>query len=306
MKKKYNILVTFSMMIRFLKKNKSKLPNNLNFKFYNIPQALESSKLKKIIYNFDGLICGDDEINNEVLQKANKLKVISKWGTGIDSIDTKLCKKYNIKIFNTPNAFTDSVSQLVLGFILLFSRNIVETHNQIKKNHWPKLSGNLLKDQIVGIIGLGKIGKKLAQKVHKLGMKIIFYDIKKIKLKKFKQVSLKTLLKKSDYVCISCDLNEKSNKMLDLRHFKIMKKNSSLINVARGKIIVEKDLVAALNKKLINNVALDVYETEPLPYNSGLRKFNNVILSSHNAFNTVENVEMVNINTLKNIIKYFS
>lgn len=304
MKKKYNILVTFSIMIKYLKENKLKLPKNLKFKFYNNPQALDSKKLKKIIFNYDGLICGDDEINKEVLQKANKLKVISKWGTGLDSIDKNLCNKYNIKVCNTPNAFTDSVSQLALGFILLFSRNIIETHDQIKKNKWPKLSGYLLKNQIVGIIGLGKIGKKLSSYAYKLGMKVIFYDIKKIKLKNVKQVSLIALMKKSDYVCICCNLNDSSHKLLNIKYLLKMKKNSSLINVARGKIIVEKDLIYVLKKNLIKNVALDVFEKEPLAKNNPLKKFKNVIFSSHNAFNTIENVKRVNINTLKNVTKY--
>lgn len=303
MSKKYNVLVTFSKMNEYIQKNKIKIPKNINFKCVKTTQTLGLKKLKQIIKNFDGLICGDETINKEILNNGKKLKVISKWGTGIDSIDLDLCKKYNVKVYNTPNAFTDSVAQIALAFILLFSREIFRTHNEIKKKNWPKISGNLLKNQTVGIIGLGKIGLKLANYVNKLGMKVVFNDVKKIKKKYFIKKNLNNLVKQSDYICICCDLNETSYQLLNIKHFLKMKKNSSLINVARGKIIKEIDLIKALKKNLIKNVALDVFEKEPLSINSELRRFENVILSSHNAFNTVENVEKVNQNTLKNITK---
>jgi D-3-phosphoglycerate dehydrogenase len=298
----YNVLVTFKIMINFIRKNKNKLPKNLNFKLLNIPQALNEKKLKKIIKNYHGLICGDDEVNKEVLNEAKNLKVISKWGTGIDSIDIKECKKKKIKVFNTPGAFTESVAQLAFAFIIIFSRDILKTHLDIKKNNWPKFQGRLLKGQTVGIIGLGKIGSKLAEYANKFKMKIIFVDLEKNN-KKYKKVSLNFLMKNSDYICLCCDHNKTSHEMLGFSKFKMAKKNSSLINVARGKLIKEKELINALKKGYFSNVALDVFENEPLNKNNQLRKFKRVILSSHNAFNTAENVSKVNINTLKNLLK---
>ena len=102
----YKILVTYRVMINFLRKNKKILPKNFIFDFYEVPQALNAKKLKNKIKNYQGLICGDDEVNEEVLKEAGELKVISKWGTGLDSIDINLCKKYKVKVFNTPGAFT--------------------------------------------------------------------------------------------------------------------------------------------------------------------------------------------------------
>ena len=300
--KLYKVLVTFKIMIDFLKINKNKLPKNLKFKFLNIPQALNAKRLKKIIKNYHGLICGDDEVNRDVLKKAENLKVISKWGTGLDSIDIKECKNKKVEVFNTAGAFTESVAQLALAFILIFSRDVFKTHLEIKKNRWPKFEGSLLKKKTLGIIGLGKIGSKLADYGQIFKMKIIFYDTKK-KKSNYEQVSLDFLLRNSDYICLCCDLNKTSFELLGLSDFKKVKRNASLINIARGKLIRESELIVALRKGYFRNVALDVFENEPLKKNNFLRKFSRVVLSSHNAFNTEENVKKVNINTLNNLIK---
>lgn len=303
--KKKKVLVTFKVMIDYLIENKSKLPKNIDFNFVKIPQALNSKELSKKITGYDGLICGDDEVDENVVKNANKLKVISKWGTGIDSIKKELCLKNGIKVCNTPNAFTDSVAQLALSYILAFSKNIFEIHNQIKvKKKWPKISSSMMKNQYVGIIGVGKIGLKLSKLCQKLGFKILFTDVRKIKPNKYLiKTSLKNLLKKSDYICICCDLNPSSKYLLNFENLKLMKKTGSLINVARGPIIKEKDLIKFLKINKNFKVALDVFEKEPLKINSPLRKYHNVILSSHNAFNSKELVKKVNENSLSNILK---
>jgi D-3-phosphoglycerate dehydrogenase len=302
--KTYKILVTYRMMISFLEKNINILPKNFVFDYYKVPQALNSFQLKNKIKSYDGLICGDDEVDQQVLNKAKNLKVISKWGTGLDSIDVKLCNKYGVKVFNTPGAFTESVAQMAFAFILGFSRDIFKTHHEIKKrNKWPKISGHLLKSQTLGIIGLGKIGLKLAQYAFSLKMKVFFYDVKNINHNKYKKVDLKYLMANSDYICLCCDLNKTSYNLLNFSLLNKIKKDCSLINISRGKLIKEKDLILALKKGLIKNVALDVFDEEPLKKSNSLRKFENVILSSHNAFNTYQNVENVNKNTLKNLLK---
>jgi len=155
----------------------------------------------------------------------------------------------------------------------------------------------------LGIVGLGKIGSKLENYANKFQMRIIFYDIKKINNKKYKQVSLINLFQSSDYICLCCDLNKTSKGLIGLEQFKKSKKNLSLINVARGKLIKEHHLILALKRGLVKNVALDVFENEPLEKNNSIRKYENVILSSHNAFNTFEAVKKVNVNMLNNLYK---
>jgi len=294
-------------MIKFLQENKKKYySSKIEFCFMFKKQGLIENELYKIIEKYDAIICGDDEVSKKVIDKAKNLKVISKWGTGLDSINVDYAKKRGIKVYNTPNAFTKGVAQLALSFILNFSRHTFATHENIKKGNWPKITGFLIKEKIIGIIGFGNIGREVSKLVLKLGMKVIYNDIKKIKNFNNKNIyksSLKELLKKSDIVIMCCDLNQTSLNLINSSKMKFMKKTSGIINISRGGIINENDLIKKLNDKKISFAALDVFEKEPLNKDSKLLKFNNCILSSHNAFNTVEEVNKVNINTLKNLYK---
>jgi len=305
--KKFNVLVTWRLMIKFLKENKKQYHSNkIRFHFKEKKQGLVENEIYRIVDKYDALVCGDDEITNRVIDKAKNLKVISKWGTGLDSINVKYARKKGIKVFNTPNAFTKGVAQLALSFILNFSRHTFETHENIKKGNWPKISGFLIKEKIIGIIGFGNIGREVSRLVLKLGMKVIYNDIKKIKNFNNKNIyksSLKELLKKSDIVITCCDLNHTSLNLINDSKMKLMKNTSGIINISRGGIVNENDLIKNLNSKKIGFAALDVFKKEPLNKNSKLLKFNNCILSSHNAFNTVEEVNKVSINTLKNLYK---
>ena len=307
MKKKNNVLVTWRLIIKFLTEKKKKyLYPKIKFNFLLKKQGLTESELVKIIEKFDAIICGDDEFTKKVIDKAKNLKVISKWGTGLDSINVDYAKKNGIKVFNTPNAFTKGVAQLALSFILNFSRHTLETHENVKKGNWSKISGFLIKDKVVGIIGFGNIGREISRLVLGLDMKVIFNDIKKIKNidnKNIQKVSLQQLFRKSDIVISCCDLNKTSLNLINNNMMKKMKQNSGIINISRGGIVNENDLIKNLQKKKIRFAALDVFEKEPINKNSKLLKFNNCILSAHNAFNTVEEVNNVNINTLKNLNK---
>ena len=302
--KKINILITWHKMVSFLKENKKLKKKNIIYDFITAKQSLNEKKLSKIIHKYDGVICGDDEFNKNVIKKAKKLKVISKWGTGIDSIDKIYANKKKIKVYNTPGAFTNSVADIAIAFILNIARKIYQTDKEIRKNNWPKFTGQSLNEKTLGIIGFGRIGKRLSKIALFFGMKIIFFDIKKIKTnKKCSQVSIKSLFKKSDFITICCDLNPTSENLVRLKYLKLMKKTSSLINVSRGPIVNEAELIYALNKGIINFACLDVFEKEPLDKKNKLLKMNNCILSSHNAFNSREAVNKVNINTLNNLYR---
>lgn len=301
---KPKVLVTWKEIEGYIRKNKSKL-KKIHFDFFFQKQSIRSNILKKKIQKYSGLICGDDEIDSVVLKKAKNLKIISKWGTGIDSINLELCKKKKIKVYNTPGAFTHGVSQLAFCYILALSRNIIKIDQLVRKNYWPKFKGQLLDKRKVGIIGFGKIGKNLGKIVKKNNMDVFFYDIKKkISFNKniFKRVSLKQVLKYSDFLVICCDLNETSKSLINFKEIKQMKKTSYIINVARGPIINENDLISCLKNNTISGAALDVFEKEPLSKKNLLKKIPNCILGSHNAFNTIDETEIVNKKTLQNVI----
>lgn len=296
----YKILISSTQM----KKDYSKLKNYL--KEYSVDFIYKKNRISendflKIIHLYDGIICGDNPITKKVIDKAKKLKVIVKWGTGIDSIDVSYAGKKGIKVYNTPNAFTEPVSDTVLGFILSFARNIISSDNFMKNKKWEKIQGFSLSEKTLGIIGLGKIGNAVAKKAKALGMKVIGNDIQKLKTK-IKIVDLKTLIKKSDFISLNCSLNPSSYHLISYKELKLMK-GKYLINTSRGAVINEKDLILALNKKILRGAALDVFEKEPLPKKSQLIKLDNVILSPHNSNSSPKYFFKVHLNSIKNLKK---
>jgi D-3-phosphoglycerate dehydrogenase / 2-oxoglutarate reductase len=309
MKKKIKkiLISSYHMNLKLYEYEKLLKKNNIEFDKLIRNPSVKENELLNIIEKYDGIICSDDEITKKVIQKARLLKVISKWGTGTDSIDKIFAKKKNIKVLNTPNAFSKSVAQLVWSMILAFSRNLIETQNEIKTGKWPKLDGTLLQDKTLGIIGLGNVGQAVAKMSLGFDMKILCNDIKKINnnlLKKLKitQVSKNKILKKSDYIVLCVDLNKSSYKLIDQKELLLMKKNTILINVARGPVINEPKLIKALKNHRIKGAGLDVFRNEPITKKNPLFRLKNCILSSHNAFNTREEVDKVHKNTVINLI----
>ncbi len=307
MKRKVKLLITafpfFPVIKDYQKQIKKK---NIDFDTVKTSQHVHEKDLLKVIHKYDALLCGDDEITKKVLDKASKLKVISKWGTGIDSINVNYAKKKEIKVFNTPGAFTKGVSTMAMTMILSFYRKIIENHNDIKNNKWKKYSGETLDGKKIGILGVGNIGKKIFEMLQ--GFNTINYgnDLKKINknfLNQFK-VKMKTknfLYKNCDIIIIATDLNKFSKKLINEKSIKHFKKKPLIVNIGRGGIIDNNALIKALKTNKIKGACLDVFETEPLQKNNLIKKFKNCIFTSHNAFNTKNEVEFVHKNTLKNI-----
>jgi D-3-phosphoglycerate dehydrogenase / 2-oxoglutarate reductase len=280
---------------------------NLDVDIPPVNERMEESQLMEIISRYHGVISGDDRITENVFKEAGKLKVISKWGTGIDSIDSKAAAKYNVKVCNTPNAFSVPVSDTVLGFILNFSRNITASDQEMKNGEWIKIKGKTLNEQTLGIIGLGNVGEQVAKRANAFGMKIIVNDIRPLSNYIIEQleieiVSKDVLYERSDFISINCDLNEISYHLLSEKEFEMMSKVPFIINTARGPIINQDDLIKALENKYIAGAGLDVFEFEPLPVESPLRKMKNVFLASHNSNSSPKYWEKVHINTFNNLL----
>lgn len=274
----------------------------------DVKERLEEEQLLPIIENYDGVVSGDDRFTEKVYMAAKKLKVVSKWGTGIDSINKDIAEKYGVKVYNTPNAFSHPVSDTVIGFMLSFSRTIIDSDRTMKEGNWIKIKGKTLGEQTLGIIGLGNVGLQVAKRAHAFGMKIIANDVKTIDadiLKEYdiEMVSKDYLYKESDFISLNCDLNNTTYHLLTLNEFSKMNRKPVIINTARGPIIKEDDLIKALENGYISGTGLDVYEYEPLPIDSPLRKMNNAILSSHNSNSSPKYWNYVHENTLNNLLK---
>jgi len=282
--------------------------NKIDVVIAKVKERLEEDELMNYIKDIDGVICGDDRFTRRVIDSASKLKVIVKWGTGIDSIDKGYAEKKGIKVFNTPGAFTEPVSDTVMAYVLAFSRRIFKLDNLMKKGEWRKIKGKALNELSIGIIGVGNVGSAVARKANAFGMKIYGNDIRKISDKMIemygiKMVSLDYLLKKADFVSINCDLNPSSYHLIDLKKLKLMKSSAILINTARGPIVNEKDLIFALKNKIIKGAALDVFEKEPLPEDSPLRTMEDVLLSPHNANSSDKYWKKVHENSIKLLLE---
>ena len=303
MTKRYNILITWRLLIENISDYKSIFKKNkINYHLYRSSQHVLEADLLKIIHKYDGIICGDDEITKKVIDKAKKLQVISKWGTGIDSIDKNYAKEKNISIYNTPGAFTTSVAQHGVALMFAILRNIVFNHIDILEKNWSKRSCYTVESKKIGIIGFGKIGREIYRILSIFKPKIYINDIKKIEKT---NTPLNILLQKSDIIFLCCDLNKSSKHLIKYNEIKKMKKEAILINIARGALINNKDLYKALHKKIISSAGLDVFENEPLEKSSKFLKLKNCIMTSHNAFNSKELIKDINIKSVNNLINFF-
>jgi D-3-phosphoglycerate dehydrogenase len=271
-------------------------------------ERMEEADLLNYAGGFDGAICGDDRYTARVIEAcAPRLKVISKWGTGIDSIDAEACSRYGIKLGRTPNAFTTPVADTVLGYLLAFARRQPWMDRAMKAGSWEKLPGRSLSECTLGVIGVGAIGKAVTRRARAFGMQVLGNDIVEIDHvfiteTSIEMTSLTDLLARSDFVSLNCDLNPTSQHLMHADTLALMKPTGVLINTARGPIVEEGALIEALQAGRIGGAALDVFEVEPLPADNPLLAMDNVMLAPHNANSSPAAWERVHLNTIKNLL----
>jgi len=306
---KYKVLISAPYLQPFIERFKPFFEaNEIEIVVPIVNERLEEDDLIKYAHDVDGIIAGDDRVTEKVLNLTPKLKVISKWGTGIDSLNKPLCDKRGVIIRNTPNAFTIPVSDTVLGYILNFSRNLSFMTEAMRQGEWKKIPGKALHESSLGVIGVGNVGESVLRKARAFGMTLYATDIKKIPSDLvvelvIKEVSLKELLNKSDFISINCDLNETSHHLINEKTLAMMKANAVVINTARGPIVHEEALVSALKQGKIGGAALDVFEEEPLPHSSPLLKMKNVMIAPHNSNSSPFAWEFIHTNTIDNLME---
>ena len=273
-----------------------------------VSERLEEDDLLCLVGDIDGAICGDDRFTERVLKAAPRLKVISKWGTGIDSIDRAACERLGIAVRNTPDAFSQPVADTVMGYILCFARGLPWLDAEMKRGEWKKTPGRSLQECTLGVIGVGNVGKAVVRRAQAFGMRLLGNDPAPMHARFLaetgvRMVSKDELLFRADFVSINCDLNPTSYHLISDAEFDLLKPGAVLINTARGPIIDEPALVRALETGRLAGAALDVFEHEPLPADSLLRKMDNVMLAPHNANSSPEAWERVHANTCANLIE---
>jgi phosphoglycerate dehydrogenase-like enzyme len=274
----------------------------INEKGNRIPE----SELANFYMDADGIIVGLEKITPELLDKLPKLKIIAKYGVGLDNIDIKACKDRNITIGWTGGVNKRSVAEMALGFMLALCRNLYITSNHLKTGTWNKNGGFQLTNKTVGIIGAGNIGKELINLLTVFQCKILVNDIIEIKDIIGNNVSIvdkNTLYSESDFISIHTPLTEDTENLIDLQVLRKMKKSAFLINTARGGIVNENDLKFALRNSLIAGAAIDVYTVEP-PTDMELLSLPNLITTPHTGGNAMEAVLAMGYSAIEHLVQF--
>jgi glyoxylate reductase len=274
-----------------------------------IPKTKLRSKMKEV----DGLICFPyDKIDKDMIDGAKNLKVISTYSVGFDHIDTEYAKEKKIRVGYTPEVLTDATADLAFSLLLDIARRVSEGDRIIRDGKWKEIYGAFdyvgvdLQGKTIGILGLGRIGSTLAKRAKAFDMKIIYHNRKRIsktreKALNAKYVPFEKLVSQSDFISIHVPHTKETDQLFDMKIFKKMKKTAFLINTSRGKVINEKDLVAALKKKIISGAGLDVFEIEPINDKHPFVKLPNITLAPHIGSSTKETRSKMAEITVKNL-----
>jgi len=247
------------------------------------------------IGNFQVVVVrGRTKLSRELIEKADKCKIIARVGVGLDNIDQEAAKEKNIRVINAVEGATTAVAELVIGLMLSMAREIPRADREIRNGNWIKkeLAGSELKGKYLGIIGLGNIGKRLGRLTRALNMNIIGYDVVPIDEEFSKEVGLMkadlgTLLSSADYVSLHVPLLDSTHHMINAEKLKLMKNTARIINTSRGGVIDEEALYNSLKEGNIAGAALDVFEVEPATGNK-LTTLPNFVATPHMGAQTKE------------------
>ena len=277
-------------------------------KLNHATKKLNDEELIEFLQDCDGVIIALEDINKYVIDSLPKLKVVSKFGVGLDNIDLEYCEKQNIKIGWVGGINRQSVAEMALGFMLMLIRNLYESSNKLSDGMWDKNGGYSLYGKTIGIIGVGHIAKELIKLLKPFGCKILVNDIinqeQYYKENSLEEVSKECIFKNSDIITLHTPLNSDTKYLINSDSLKLMKKTSFIINTARGDLVNLGDLKYALQNSLIAGGAIDVYDSEP-PQDRELLGLENLICTPHIGGNSNEAVLAMGrsaINLLKELL----
>lgn len=303
-----DVLVSAPYMLPFMPRFKPVLAQlGMRVIIPEVHERLSEDELLGYAGKFDGTICGDDRYTRRVIQACQpRLKVISKWGTGIDSIDQEAAAEFGVSVRNTPNAFTVPVAESVLGYMLSFARRFGAMDSAMKSGEWKKIPGYTLSEKTLGVVGVGNVGKAVLRRARAFGMKLLGNDIVEIAPdflleNSVESVSLRELLQRADFISLNCSLTPSSFHLMNEESFGWCKPGAFLINTSRGAVVEEPALVRALQSGRLAGAALDVFEVEPLPAKSPLLGMENVLLAPHNSNSSPFYWERVHWNSIRNL-----
>ncbi|HTJ10959.1 MAG TPA: phosphoglycerate dehydrogenase [Dinghuibacter sp.] len=255
----------------------------------------------------DAAIIGLELITPAILDRLPNLRMLAKYGVGLDNVDLEACRQRGVTVGWTGGVNKRSVAEMALGFMLALSRNLYVTSNQLKSGTWNKNGGTQLSGKTVGIIGLGYIGKELAGLLRPFGCTILVNDILDVsayaEAHGLECVSREDLAERADVISIHTPLTKETTNLFDAALLRRMKPTAFLINTARGGIVNEGDLKRALQEGVIAGAALDVYHTEP-PVDQELLNLPNLICTPHTGGNSYEAVVAMGVSAIEHLVAY--
>lgn len=273
--------------------------------FNKFNRSLTDIDLKKLFYkNKDiiGIIAGLENYNFQTTHYLNSLKAISRVGVGLDSLDLDYFKKKSIKVFRLKNELTTSVAELYVSLILTIIRKIINNLDNMRRGHWDPIIGNNLYEKKIGIIGYGKIGKKIHRLLKAFNCEFFIFEKRKIKIKNVKQTSLSKVFAKCDIVCIAINFSRETDKIINSKILNKANKNLVLINASRGGVINESHLLKFLQGNRTATAFLDCFTVEP--YYGKLIKQPNIYSLPHIASYTVETRKKMELSASKSLVNY--
>jgi D-3-phosphoglycerate dehydrogenase len=257
-----------------------------------VGQRFETDDLITVAAGCVGLIAGDDDLGRRSLEGLPDLKVLIRWGIGTDSVDFDAAADCGIVVRNTPGVFGEEVADSAFGYVLNLARGHHSIDAAVRRGEWIKVEGVSLHDEVLGVVGAGSIGSAVMRRGIGFGMRVLVYDpfLTEALPAGVEQVNLPQLLTESRFVVLTAPATPDTRGMINATTLAQMRPEAYLVNVGRGELVVERDLVAALRNGGLAGAGLDVFQVEPLPVDSALRELN-VVLGSHNGSNTRQGVE---------------
>ena len=301
------ILVTATNYSKYCQAGKKMLEEK-NYEIIENPHGrpYTYNELKDIVCDIDGVIAGVDTWDESIFKEAGKLKVIARFGVGVDNIDLKATEKHGIVVCNAPGINSSAVAEHTVAIILSLLRRIPDLNEKVRKGEWIRPMFHELKTQTIGFLGFGAVAKNAAVRLKNFGPAMLAYDKypdhKTAEELGVKMVSLEDIFSQSDIISIHLPSTPETEQLIDQKTIQKMKQGVYLINTARGNIVKEKDAAEAMKSGKIAGFATDVFEQEPIDINGPLFRFDNYIATPHVAAETYENCETTSEVTAKEII----
>lgn len=270
-------------------------------------KKLKEKEMLSLVGNVVGIICGEDEITEKVITAAPRLKVISKFGVGVDKIDVAAATRRKIAVCNTPGANSESVADMAFCLMLGAARRITVADRQVRQSLWEPVVGLELWKKTLGIIGLGKIGKAVARRAKGFDMRILAYDVYPdidfIQKEGIELVTLKELLSRADFISLHLPATPETKGLIGAEELALIKPGAILVNTARGDIIDEVALYTALKERKLAGAGLDVFAQEPPDPSSPLFELPQVIMAPHSGAHTVEAIDRMGTIAAQNLVR---